>query len=169
MSDTLELIRSRSNPARPSTEVVVADEAGSDEDSCPAFGFLRGIRDRALSIEFRFANGNSQAFPYSWLGPMNYNPSAGLLLKFVGDMIYLVLIEGSNLNALVGGAVSLYDRGVQRHRVSWVREMTPQQAELAQPGDVVIDRIYVVSYRVDEEPKKPEWLERVNAGIGLHE
>ncbi len=159
MNETLELIRSRSNLARPSTEVVVVEEIGSDEDSCPAFGFLRGIRDRALSIEFRFANGNSQAFPYSWLGPMNYNPSAGLLLKFVGDMIYLVLIEGSNLNALVGGAVSLYDRGVQRHRVSWIREMTPQQAESATPGAVVIDRIRIVSHRSDDEPKGADWLE----------
>ena len=88
----------------------------SDEEECLAFGYLRGIRDQALSLEFRFANGNREAFPYSWLGPATYNPSAGLLLKFVGDLIYLVLLEGSNLNALVNGAVSLYDRGIQRHR-----------------------------------------------------
>src|SRR6266849_4859790 len=91
------------------------DPASEDEEECPAFGYLRGIRDRALSLEFRFASGNSEAFPYSWLGPMKYNPSAGLLLKFTGDLVYLVLIEGSNLNALANAAVNLYDRGIQVH------------------------------------------------------
>jgi len=86
------------------------EENGFEEDSCTAFGYLRGLHERALMIEFRFANGNRQAFPYSWLGPVIFNPSAGLLLRFVGDNIINVLIEGSNLNALVGGAVNLYDR-----------------------------------------------------------
>ena len=63
----------------------VAEDA--DEDCCVAFGYLRGIRDRALTLEFRFADGNSLAFPYSWLGPVKYNPSAGVLLQFVGDVI----------------------------------------------------------------------------------
>jgi len=83
------------------------DPALAEEEECPAFGYLRGIRDRALSIEFRFASGNREAFPYSWLGPVKYNPSHGLLLKFTGDLVYLALIEGSNLNALANGAVSL--------------------------------------------------------------
>ena len=88
--------------------------------------------DQARSIEFRFANNNRQAFPYGWLGPAQYNPSAGILLKFVGDLVYYVLIEGSNLNRLVNGAISLYDRGILRHRVTWVREMTRQ--ERSRPG-----------------------------------
>jgi hypothetical protein len=136
-----------------------APEANSEEDECPAFGYLRGIKDRALSLELRFANGNSQAFPYSWLGPMKYDPSAGLLLKFVGDLVYLVLLEGSNLNALVNQSVSLYDRGIQRHRVTWVREMTRQQMQKAGEGEVIVERIRIVFYRPDEEPKGVEWLE----------
>lgn len=134
-------------------------EAGTDEEECPAFGYLRGIRDRALSLELRFANGNSKAFPYSWLGPMQYDPSAGLLLKFVGDLIYLVLLEGSNLNKLVNNSCSLYDRGIQRHRVTWVREMTRQQAGRAEGGEVAVERIHMLSHRPDEEPKGVQWLE----------
>jgi hypothetical protein len=129
-----------------------------DEDACPAFGFLRGIRDRAAFLEFRLANGNRKAFPYSWLGPADYNPSAGILLKFVGDLVYLVLIEGSNLNALVGGSVSLYDRGIQRHRVTWVREMTRLELEKTGEGDVTVERIRMLCYRPDDEPKDVDWL-----------
>ena len=73
----------------------------------------------------------ARRFPTAGWGRLTYNPSAGLLLKFVGDLVYLVLLEGSNLNALVNGAVSLYDRGIQRHRVTWVREMTRQQVQQA--------------------------------------
>ena len=90
---------------------------------------------------------------------MKYNPSAGLLLKFTGDLIYLVLIEGSNLNAPVKGAVSLYDRGIQRHRVTWVREMSRAEREKAAEREVTIERIHLLSHRPDEEPKGVEWLE----------
>jgi len=135
------------------------DPASEDEEECPAFGYLRGLRDRALSIEFRLASGNSEAFPYSWLGPVKYNPSHGLLLKFTGDLVYLVLIEGSNLNALAKGAVNLYDHGIQRHRITWVREMTRQQVERAAEGEVTIERIRTLSYRPDDEPKEVAWLE----------
>jgi hypothetical protein len=31
------------------------------------------------------------------MGTWPYNPSEGLLLKFSGDLVYLVLIRGSNL------------------------------------------------------------------------
>jgi hypothetical protein len=39
------------------------------EASCLAFGYLRGIRDHASAVEFRFRDGNSTWFPYNWLGP----------------------------------------------------------------------------------------------------
>ena len=72
----------------------------------------------------------------------------------MGDLVYLVLLEGSNLNALVNGSVSLYDRGIQRHRVTWVREMTRQQVEKAGDGEVTIERIRILSHRPDEEPQR---------------
>ncbi len=161
---TLELLnlRGKGNASRPTGDANqgnAASDPNADEEECRAFGYLRGIRDRALSIEFRFANGRSQAFPYHWLGPMLYNPSVGLLLKFTGDEITLVLLEGSNLNALVNGSVSLYDWGILRHRVTWVREMTKQDAATAREGEVAVHRIRMHSYPHGERPKGVGWLE----------
>jgi hypothetical protein len=140
----------------PTTQVEVKS-VESDEDECRAFGFLRGIRDRALSLELRFADGNSESHAYNWLGPIKYNPSAGLLLKFVGDMIYLVLLEGSNLNALVNGAVSLYS-GILRHRVTWIAEMTRHQTNSAEAGEVTIEQIRTLAHSAGEEPQDVAWL-----------
>jgi hypothetical protein len=157
MSDNLDLLLRRSKlgglPSEP------AESVDAEEDECHAFGFLRGVRDRALFLELRFANGNRHALPYSWLGPALYNPSAGILLKFVGDNITLVLIEGSNLNSHVGG-LNLFDRGILRNRVSWIREMTRQESERIGPQGLVIDRFRMTSYRSDEEPKDAGWIER---------
>src|SRR5476651_1120169 len=72
-------------------------EVDGAEACCKAFGYLRGLKASAAAVEFRFRNGNSTWFPYGWMGPWQYNPSEGLLLKFSGDLVYLVLIRGSNL------------------------------------------------------------------------
>ncbi len=133
-------------------------ESAEDEKSCLAFGYLRGMGDQGRSLEFRFSQGNRKAFPYSWLGPTDYNPSVGLLLKFVGDQVYLVFIEGSNLNVLVNDGMSLYERGILRHRITWVREMTRREIEEAGEGEVTVERIRTTSYRPDEQPKGVEWL-----------
>src|SRR5580700_3982277 len=122
-------------------------EAEGAEASCGAFGYLRGIRDQATSVEFRFKDGNSTWFPYSWMGTWKFNPSEGLLLKFSGDLVYLVLIRGSNLDKpLNEGAINLTHAGLQRHRVLWVREMTPE--EIRQVGDTgpTIDSIEIAEF-----------------------
>jgi hypothetical protein len=139
MSDSLEMLRRPS--VRPSAPATPAPVEG-DEDACPAFGYLRAARDRAVFVEFRFADGNRQAFPYSWLGPVRYDPSVGLVLWFVGDVVTRVRIEGTNLNAAVAGGVSLFDGGLLRHRVTWVREMP--RGDPAPSGGVWVDRIRVL-------------------------
>src|ERR1700681_3600519 len=102
-------------------------EAEEAEVSCGAFGYLRGIRDLPGSVEFRFRTGESVWFAYSLLGTWRYNPSEGLLLKFSGDMVYLVLIRGSNLDKpLNEGAINLTTGGLQRSRVVWIREMSKE-------------------------------------------
>jgi hypothetical protein len=163
MSDSLEALRSRAKiggaVARPSIEPPVVEEPGSDEESCAAFGFRRGIADRALTIEFRLANGNSRAYPYSWVGEMTYNPSVGLLIQFVGEMVHFVLIEGTNFNATVNGAVNLFETGLLRQRVTWIREMSRSEAGRARPGEVVIDRIRIAAQKPDEDTKEIAWLE----------
>ena len=73
-------------------------------------------------LEVRFRNGNRDFYPYGLLGPCRYNPSVGLLLRFTGDVVTLVLIRGSNLDALVHqGAVSLRGRGDRAGGVDRVR------------------------------------------------
>lgn len=156
MANTLDQIMSAGRTA--------ARDTGDDEESCPAFGFLRGLRDRSLTVEFRFAGGHRTAFPYAWLGPIEYDPSRGLLLRFVGDRITLVLIEGSNLNAEVGGSASLFDRGLQRHRVTWVREMTRAELARASDGEVMVDAIRVASYPPGEACPV-DWPERFSPPV----
>jgi hypothetical protein len=130
-------------PVRPAG----APQNESDEAACPAFGFLRGTRDRALMVEFRLATGDTVTLPYSWLGPVRYNPSVGLLLKFTGDVVTLVLIRGSNLDAAVaGGVVNLTDRGLHRHRILWVREMTADETRAAGKAEPTVDAIQVAEF-----------------------
>lgn len=132
-------------------------ETDGGEAECRAFGYLRGIRDQSAAVEFRFRDGNSIWFPYSWLGTWRYNPSEGLLLKFSGDLVYLVLIKGSNLDKpLKDRAVTLTHAGFQRHRLLWVREMT--DAEINQVGETepTIDSIEVAEFESHTALK--EWL-----------
>lgn len=135
------------------------EELDGGESSCPAFGYLRGIRDRADAVEFRFKDGNSVWFPYSWLGNWKFNPSEGLLLKFSGDLVYLVLIRGSNLDRPLGdGNIDLIRAGLQRHRVTWLREMTEDEIRQVGEGGPTIDRIEVADFESHEALK--EWLEK---------
>jgi hypothetical protein len=134
------------------------DGDAEEEISCgAAFGYLRGIRDLPGSVEFRFRDGNSVWFAYSLLGTWKYNPSEGLLLKFSGDQIYLVLIRGSNLDKpLNEGAINLTTGGLQRSRVVWIREMA--QSEIQQVGDSgpTIDSIQLGEF--DSQAAQKEWL-----------
>lgn len=132
-------------------------EAEEVEMSCGAFGYLRGVPDRPGSIEFRFRDGNSSFFPYAWLGPWRFDRSEGLLLKFSGDLVYLVLIRGSNLDKpLNEGAINLTTGGLQRHRVVWIREMA--EADIQQVGETgpTIDSIEVAEF--ESQAALKEWL-----------
>ena len=127
------------------------------EGSCAAFGYLRGIRERAEAIEIRFREGNSIWFPYTWLGNWKFNPSEGLLLKFSGDLVYLVLIRGSNLDKpLADSTINLTTAGLQRHRVIWVREMAEEEIQHIGVNGPTIDSIEVVEFESHDDLK--QWL-----------
>lgn len=127
------------------------------EGVCAAFGYLRGIRDRADALEVRFRNGNSVWLNYNWLGTMTFDPSAGLLLKFSGDLIYLVLIRGSNLDRPVeDSGIDLIRAGLQRHRVLWIREMGEEDIRKTGDKGPTIDSIEIRDFESSEEAK--EWL-----------
>ncbi len=130
---------------------------GLGDGAADNWSYLRGLRDQSAAVELRFRDGNSMWFPYSWLGNWQYNPSHGLLLKFSGDLVYLVLIRGSNIDRpLNEGAINLTHAGLQRHRVLWVREMSAD--EIRQVGETgpTIDSIEVAEFEKHSDLK--EWL-----------
>ena len=132
-------------------------EAEAEEASCAAFGYLRGIKDKANAVEFRFRDGNTAWFPYSWLGPCKFDPSEGLLLKFSGDLVYLVLIKGSNLDLpLNEGYMNLTSGGLQRQRVVWIREMSEEDIKTVGETAPTIDSIKVAEFESHADLKA--WL-----------
>jgi hypothetical protein len=143
-----------------------ADGEGA-EASCGAFGYLRGLRDASAAVEFRFRDGNSTWFNYGLLSTWQYNPSEGLLLKFSGDLVYLVLIRGSNLDKpLSEGAINLTHAGLQRHRVLWVREMSKEEIRQVGEKGPTIDSIELAEFESHDALK--EWLKNKAPGF-LHE
>jgi len=132
-------------------------EAEAPEASCGAFGYLRGLKDHSAAVELRFRDGNSIWFPYAWLGTWQYHPSDGLLLKFSGDLVYLVLIRGSNIDRpLNEGAINLTHAGLQRHRVLWVREMSADDIRQVGEKGPTIDSIEVAEFETHSSLK--EWM-----------
>jgi hypothetical protein len=155
--DRLKGILHQDVPAPPPPKKEPEEE--ETEVSCPAFGYLRGIRDLPGAVEFRFRDGNSVWFPYGWLGPWQHNPSEGLLLKFSGDLVYLVLIRGSNLDKpLNEGGVNLTTGGIQRHRIVWIREMPEEDIKTVGESGPTIDRIDVAEFESQADLK--EWLRK---------
>ena len=83
----------------------------------------------------------------------------GCLLKFSGDVVYLVLIRGSNLDRpLSDSTTNLTTSGLQRHRIVWMREMTEE--EIRQVGETgpTIDSIEVTEFESHAALK--EWLRK---------
>src|SRR4051794_19905609 len=134
MSDDAVVDLRRQNGADSLFGRLQGRKADDESASCPAYSYLRGLHERALAVEFRLRTGDREFFPYSLLGPWRFNPSVGLLLKFTGDVTSLVLIRGSNLDALVNESVNLTDRGFQRHRILAVREMDEDELRKAVDG-----------------------------------
>jgi hypothetical protein len=148
------------------TGMSSADGEGG-EASCGAFGYLRGLRDSSAALELRFRDGNSMWFPYAWLGNWQYNPSEGLLLKFSGDLVYLVLIKGSNLDRpLNEGAINLTHAGLQRQRVLWIREMSREEIRQVGEKGPTIDSIEVGLFESHDALK--DWVaKKAPAFLGL--
>lgn len=154
-------------PDQPGAAPKRRDDAAEEEGSCRAFGYLRGVQDKALAVRFIFRSGNSVFLPYSCLGPWEHNPSVGLLLRFTaGDVATLVLIHGSSLDALPAGCpVNLTDRGLQRQRITWVRELDEDELRKAGLGEPTVDRIDAASF--DDPDSMRAWVgQRAPAFLG---
>lgn len=89
------------------------------------FGWLRGVRDRAVMLELRKRTGEIKAFSYSFLESVEFDPSDGMVLLFPG---HRVTITGTALNqpATATTTLGLFG-GVIRHRVPWIQELTGER------------------------------------------
>lgn len=114
-----------------------ADEA-SEVDDLGSFGWLRGVKDRALMLEFRQKDGNSVAFDYGWLRKVEFNPSDDIVLHFGGTDT--VRITGRNLNRMTATNVQLL-RGILGHRVPWIQEASEPDILKASDDATVIEQI----------------------------
>lgn len=106
-------------------------------DNCGSFGFLRGVRDRALMLQLRKKDGNIRSVGYAWIENADFDPSDGITLLVSGKTVH---IKGRNLNEEIRPNVRLYD-GITRHRVPWIQEAT--NAELMETTDtgVIVESI----------------------------
>ena len=79
------------------------------------------------------------------------------MIKFSGDLIYLVLIKGSNLDRpLKDRSVTLTHIGFQRQRLLWVREMTEDEIRHVGETEPTVDSIEVAAFESHAALK--EWL-----------
>jgi hypothetical protein len=138
-------------------KLLQGKEAQADNDyTCSAYGYVRGNGEELQSLELRFSEGHSTWLPYRWLGLWQYNPSHGLLLKFAGDLTYLVLVRGSNLDQpLNDGGLTLTRGGLQRHRILYLRLMTPEEIRQVGNKGPTISSIEIAEFTSKEAVR--EW------------
>jgi hypothetical protein len=106
-------------------------------DNLGAFGWLRGIRDRAEMLELRHRDGTVSAHGYAWLRKAHFDPSGEIVLDFSGET---VRIAGRNLNSELSPGKRLFE-GILRWKVPWLAEATTEVAMMAAKGDVVIEQL----------------------------
>lgn len=120
----------RSSQAGPATDQDTPDDLG-------AFGFLRGVRDRAVMLEFRKKDGSIKAKGYGWLEDAEFDPAGSITLSFSGEK---VRISGRNLNAETRPEIRLF-QAITRHRVPWIQEADHRSSMTVADTETVIDSI----------------------------
>lgn len=96
-------------------------EPESGESDLGCFGWLRGAKERAVSLELRKKDGRILAIAYGWIDHLEYDPDNGITIH-AGPRT--IRIEGSGLDC-GGQSESHLFRGVAHHRVPWVQESGP--------------------------------------------
>lgn len=120
----------------PESDGVVDDEAESTLN-LGAFGWLRGVRERAVMLELRKRDGHILAVGYGWLERIEFDPSAGIILTIVNQKI---TIRGRKLNSEVRPQMRLFE-GLTRHRVPWIQEADQPTQIAATPEATVVEQI----------------------------
>ena len=111
-----------------------AEDDPDAADDLGAFGFLRGVKERAVMLDLRSRTGTRVAFPYTLLERVSFDPSDGLTLRFLGAT---VSVRGRNLAKPTPAGVSLLD-ALHRHRVPWLAESDELRAAVMSADAVVI-------------------------------
>jgi hypothetical protein len=120
-------------------EAAKPDEQEETSEDLGAFGYLRGVRDRALMLEIRFKDGRRRALGYAWLHDVEFDPSVGMTLHFGSRKVKII---GRNLNREISSSHYLFD-AIVRHRVPWIKEADAPAAMQAARDDLVVDAIEV--------------------------
>jgi hypothetical protein len=123
-------------PRRKESGVAATTEGDAVEDY-GAFGWLRGVQDRAVMLEIRHKDGRITGKGYSWLQSAEFDPSTGIVLDFSGEKITIV---GRNLNAEARPNIRLF-AGILRHRVPWIQEADGPAVLQADKDAVVIEAV----------------------------
>ena len=120
-------------------EVEKPEEQAGVPDDLGAFGYLRGMHDRALMLELRFKDGKRRALGYAWLHDAEFDPSEGITLYFGGK-------EGEDCRPQPQCGRAAERRlfaAILRHRVPWIQEADGPTALQAPKGATVIEGIEV--------------------------
>jgi hypothetical protein len=124
-------------PRRKDNGAVSLD--GDGVEDLIAFGWLRGVQERAIMLEIRHKDGHITAKGYSWLQSAEFDPSSGITLNFSGET---VTIKGRNLGGEVRPNIRLF-AGILRHRVPWIQEADGAAVIEAAKDAVVIEEVKV--------------------------
>jgi hypothetical protein len=134
--DTIRKHLSRKNGGPP-WEPEPESDADATEDIGGVFGWVRGVRDRAISLELRKKDGRVMAISYGWIERFEFEPSEGITLHFSGRKL---TIKGRNLNAETRPLIRLFS-GLCRHRVPWIVEADLPAQMKAAPTATVVEQI----------------------------
>ncbi|HEX2839356.1 MAG TPA: hypothetical protein VHN77_14660 [Phycisphaerales bacterium] len=104
--------------ASPGDDLAGTSFDGESLDDLGCFGWLRGVRDRALMLELRKNDGSIMAVSYGYLERAEFDPTDGITLHVMGRT---VRITGRNLNAEIRPNLRLF-HGITRYRVPWIQE-----------------------------------------------
>ena len=142
MSDSLlsKYVRKPADEHKPET-VPNGDPDGTEDLGC--YGFLRGVRDRAVMLELRKKDGAVTALAYAYIERITYcpdGPEEGITLHGAGQK---VRISGRNLNTENESGVRLLG-ALTRHRVPWVREADRSVGLAGESNLVIIEEICTV-------------------------
>jgi hypothetical protein len=131
--------------AKPSPAAEAPPKKKSPVVDCGCYGRMRGVRDRALSIEFRrLAPDEPWPAPeYAFLVTTWWLPkTGGIRLEFTNRM--KVTIEGRNLRRL--------RELLAMHRVPWVQEEGKE--EVPDPRTAAEPRVYAITVELPEDEEE---------------